>query len=152
MYGLPYAAEWFGIIVNKKLINEYAKKDYAVIKSFDDIKDYNTLKKVADSMQQHKDDLGIDGAFSTPGLDSSNYYRYASHMTQVPVAYEYIDEGVDFEKELKGTYLDNYKNLWDLEMKDNPTENTMLGSVNYETPPPSSPPARSLSTRMVYGL
>ena len=132
MYGLPYAAEWFGIIVNKKLINEYAKKDYAVIKSFDDIKDYNTLKKVADSMQQHKDDLSIDGAFSTPGLDSSNYYRYASHMTQVPVAYEYIDEGVDFEKELKGTYLDNYKNLWDLEMKDNPTENTMLGSVNYE--------------------
>lgn len=90
------------------------------------------MKKVADSMQQHKDDLGIDGAFSTPGLDSSNYYRYASHMTQVPVAYEYIDEGVDFEKELKGTYLDNYKNLWDLEMKDNPTENTMLGSVNYE--------------------
>lgn len=65
-------------------------------------------------------------------LDASNYYRYASHMTQVPVAYEYIDEGVDFEKELKGTYLDNYKALWDLEMKDNPTENTMLGSVNYE--------------------
>ena len=129
---IGYCYECFGIIVNKKLINEYAKKDYAVIKSFDDIKDYNTLKKVADSMQQHKDDLGIDGAFSTPGLDSSNYYRYASHMTQVPVAYEYIDEGVDFEKELKGTYLDNYKNLWDLEMKDNPTENTMLGSVNYE--------------------
>ncbi len=42
-------------------------------------------------------------------------------MTQVPVAYEYIDEGVDFEKELKGTYLDNQKS-WDLEMKDNPTK------------------------------
>ena len=123
VYGLPYAAEWFGIIANKKIINEYAKKS---------IKDFATLKKVADSIQQHKDDLGLDGAFSTPGLDASNYYRYASHMTQVPVAYEYIDEGVDFEKELKGTYLDNYKALWDLEMKDNPTENTMLGSVNYE--------------------
>lgn len=132
VYGLPYAAEWFGIIANKKIINEYAKKSYSVIKSFDDIKDFATLKKVADSIQQHKDDLGLDGAFSTPGLDASNYYRYASHMTQVPVAYEYIDEGVNFEKELKGTYLDNYKALWDLEMKDNPTENTMLGSVNYE--------------------
>ena len=132
VYGLPYAAEWFGIIANKKIINDYAKKDYAVIDSFDDIKDFATLKKVADSIQQHKDDLDLDGAFSTPGLDSSNYYRYASHMTQVPVAYEYIDEGVDFERELKGTYLDNYKALWDLEMKDNPTENTMLGSVNYE--------------------
>ena len=121
VYGLPYAAEWFGIIANKKIINEYAKKSYSVIKSFDDIKDFATLKKVADSIQQHKDDLGLDGAFSTPGLDASNYYRYASHMTQVPVAYEYIDEGVDFEKELKGTYLDNYKALWDLEMKDNPT-------------------------------
>ena len=42
----------------------------SVIKSFDDIKDFATLKKVADSIQQHKDDLGLDGAFSTPGLDA----------------------------------------------------------------------------------
>ena len=55
----------------KKIINDYASKDYAVIKSADDIKDYKTLKAVAESINEHKDDLGVDGAFATPGLDAS---------------------------------------------------------------------------------
>ena len=67
-YTLPYAAEWYGIIYNKKIIKDYAAKDYAVIKSADDIKDYKTLKAVAQSIQQHKDDLCLDGAFATPAL------------------------------------------------------------------------------------
>ena len=37
-YTMPYAAEWYGIIYNKKIVNEYAKKDYAVIQSDADIK------------------------------------------------------------------------------------------------------------------
>ena len=56
-FTLPYAAEWYGIIYNKKIINDYASKDYAVIKSADDIKDYKTLKAVAESINEHKDDL-----------------------------------------------------------------------------------------------
>ena len=43
-FTLPYAAEWYGIIYNKKIINDYASKNYAVIKSADDIKDYKTLR------------------------------------------------------------------------------------------------------------
>ena len=39
-YTLPYAAEWYGIIYNKKIIKDYCAKSYAVIKSADDIKDY----------------------------------------------------------------------------------------------------------------
>lgn len=35
-FTLPYAAEWYGIIYNKKIINDYASKNYAVIKSADD--------------------------------------------------------------------------------------------------------------------
>lgn len=58
-YTMPYAAEWYGIIYNKKIVNEYAKKDYAVIQSDADIKDYDTLKKVVEDMNKHKDDLGI---------------------------------------------------------------------------------------------
>ena len=59
-YTLPYAAEWYGIIYNKKIIKDYCAKSYAVIKSADDIKDYKTLKQVAESIEQHKDDLGVD--------------------------------------------------------------------------------------------
>ena len=58
-YTMPYAAEWYGIIYNKKIVNEYDKKDYAVIQSDADIKDYDTLKKVVEDMNKHKDDLGI---------------------------------------------------------------------------------------------
>lgn len=78
-YTLPYAAEWFGIIYNKKIVNDYASKDYAVIDSADDIKDWDTFKAVVEDMQAHKDDLGIEGAMATPGLESSDLYRFASH-------------------------------------------------------------------------
>lgn len=44
-YTIPYAAEWYGIIYNKKIVNEYAKKSYAVIKSADDITSWDVLKK-----------------------------------------------------------------------------------------------------------
>ena len=56
---IAYVIETYGIIYNKKIVNEYAKKDYAVIQSDADIKDYDTLKKVVEDMNKHKDDLGI---------------------------------------------------------------------------------------------
>ena len=90
-FTLPYAAEWYGIIYNKKIINDYASKNYAVIKSADDIKDYKTLKAVAESINEHKDDLGVDGAFATPGLDASDTYRFSAHMGRIPLYYEYKD-------------------------------------------------------------
>lgn len=104
-FTLPYAAEWYGIIYNKKIINDYASKDYAVIKSADDIKDYKTLKAVAESINEHKDDLGVDGAFATPGLDASDTYRFSAHMGRIPLYYEYKDMNTTFSKTIKGTYL-----------------------------------------------
>ena len=130
-YTIPYAVEYYGIIYNKKIVNEYAKKSYAVIKSADDITGYDVLKKVVEDMNKHKDDLGIQAAFATPGLESSDTYRFAAHMTRPPIFFEYRDNNTTFMKEIKGTYLDNYKDLFDLEMNNSPTERTMLGSKNY---------------------
>lgn len=131
-YTLPYAAEWFGIIYNKKIVNDYASKDYAVIDSADDIKDWDTFKAVVEDMQAHKDDLGIEGAMATPGLESSDLYRFASHMTRIPLFYEYKDNNTTFMPEIKGTYVDNYKALFDLEMNNCPTSRTLLTSKTYE--------------------
>jgi raffinose/stachyose/melibiose transport system substrate-binding protein len=131
-YTLPYAGEWYGIIYNKKIVNEYAKKNYALIKSDADITDYDTLKKVAEDMQKHKDDLGIQGAFATPGMDPSTSYRYTAHMGRIPLFYEYRDANVTFEPEIKGTYLKNYKDMLDLQLANNPTEKTMLSSKTYD--------------------
>ena len=131
-YTIPYAVEYYGIIYNKKIVNEYAKKSYSVIKSADDITSWDVLKKVADSMQEHKDDLGLDGAFSTPGLDASDNYRFAAHMTRMPLFYEYRDLNTTFTTDLKGTYLSNYKDLFDLELSNSPSEKSMVSSKTYD--------------------
>ena len=131
-YTLPYAAEWYGIIYNKKIIKDYCSKSYAVIKSADDIKDYKTLKQVAESIEQHKDDLGVDGAFATPGLDASDTYRFTAHMTRLPIYYEYRDANTTFSKTIKGTYLKNYKDMFDLQLKTSPTEASMVSSKTYD--------------------
>lgn len=132
VYSLPFVAEWYGIIYNKKIIREYASKDYAVIDSDKDIVNYDTLKSVMDDIQKHKDDLGLDGAVASPGLDPSDDYRFSAHMSRLPIFYEYKDAGVTFEPEIKGTYLDNYKSLFDTEVNDSPTQASMLSTKTYE--------------------
>ena len=65
-YTLPYAAEWYGIIYNKAILEDYCSKSYAVIDSVDDITDYDTFKSVVESIQENKDDLGLTGAITSP--------------------------------------------------------------------------------------
>ncbi|GGI12776.1 ABC transporter substrate-binding protein [Galliscardovia ingluviei] len=131
-YTLPYAAEWYGIIYNKKILNTYCSKDYAVIHSADELTNFQTLSKVAKSMQEHKDDLGIEGAFATPGLDASDTYRFTAHMSRIPLYFEYKDMNTTFSKTIKGTYLQNYKDLFDLELHNSPTEPSMVSSKSYD--------------------
>ncbi|OZG62823.1 ABC transporter substrate-binding protein [Bifidobacterium lemurum] len=131
-YTLPYAAEWYGIIYNKAILEEYCAKDYAVIDSADDITDYDTFKEVVESIQEHKDDLGLDGAIATPGLDSSDTYRFTAHMARLPIYYEYKDLNTTFSSEIEGTYLDNYKDLFDLELNNSPTEAGLISSMTYD--------------------
>lgn len=133
-YSIPYAAEWYGIIYNKKIIRDYCAKSYAVIKSVDDITDYQIMKAVMDSIQEHKADLGLNGAVSTPGLDASDNYRFSAHMTRIPMFYELKDDGVKFTLDITGKYMGNYKDLWDTMVKDSPTESSMISSVTYEDP------------------
>ena len=53
-------------------------------------------------------------------------------MSRLPIFYEYKDAGVTFEPEIKGTYLDNYKSLFDTEVNDSPTQASMLSTKTYE--------------------
>ena len=69
--GIAYVIETYGIIYNKALLKKYCEMDGAVIKSADEINNFETLKKVADDIQAKNDDLGVDGAFTSAGFDSS---------------------------------------------------------------------------------
>ena len=102
-YCAGYCYEAFGIIVNKALL---AKAGYAV----EDITDFASLKKVAEDIHARASELGFD-AFSSAGLDGSSSWRFSGHLANMPLYYE----GVNADSAtINGTYLDLYKNIWDL--------------------------------------
>ena len=112
--GIAYVIETYGIIYNKTLLNKYFETDGAVVKSVDEINSFDKLKAVVEDVQAKKDDLGIKGAFTSAGMDSSSDWRFKTHLANLPIYYEYKAEGIDSTDAIKGTYLDNYKAIWDL--------------------------------------
>ena len=112
--GIAYAIETYGIIYNKSLLNKYIETENAVISDVAEIDNFETLKSVAQDIQSKKDELNIKGAFTSAGMDSSSDWRFKTHLANLPVYYEYMDEGIEKSEAIKGTYLENYKEIWDL--------------------------------------
>ena len=126
--GVPYAMETYGLIYNKDLLAKYIATDGAKIKSVDDIDNFDTLKAVADDIQAKKDQLGVKGAFTSAGFDSSSDWRFKTHLANLPIYYEYKADGIGSTDAIKGTYLDNYKQIWDLYITDSTCDPTLLAS------------------------
>ena len=119
---IGFCYEAFGIIVNKTLL---AKAGYAL----EDIKDFASLKAVADDIHSRAAELGFD-AFTSAGLDGSSSWRFSGHLSNMPLFYEFRDDGIDVMPEtIKGTYLDAYKNIWDLYMTDSAADPAKLASA-----------------------
>lgn len=132
VYGLAYVVETYGIIYNADILNDYLTKDYAVVKSVDEINNFDTLKAVADSIQENKADLGVEGAFTSAGMDSSSDWRFKTHLANLPVYYEYQADGIGSTDAIKGTYLDNYKKIWDLYITDATCPASVISSKTGE--------------------
>ena len=47
-------------------------------------------------------------------MDGSSDWRFKTHLANLPIYFEYQDEGIGSTDAIKGTYLDNYKAIWDL--------------------------------------
>ena len=118
--GIAYVIETYGIIYNKTILNDYCTMDNAVISSVDEINNFATLKAVADDIQSRLDEINdkfgydLQGAFTSAGMDGSSDWRFKTHLANLPIYYEYKDEGIDNTDAIKGTYLDNYRQIWDL--------------------------------------
>ena len=104
--GIAMAVETYGIITNTKLLKEAG---YTV----DDIQSFDDLKKVAEDITARKDELGFT-AFTSAGMDDSSDWRFKTHLSNLPIYFEYQDENETSTDAIKGTYLDNYKNIFDL--------------------------------------
>ncbi len=118
---LGYCYESFGIIVNKALLETAGY-------SLDDIKDFDTLKAVADDIHARAGELGFD-AFSSPGLESSSSWRFSGHLANLPLFYEFRDDNVTEQPAtITGAYLDNFRKIWDLYITDTAATATSLST------------------------
>ena len=127
--GVPYVMETYGLIYNKDILNKYFALDGAKATSMDEIDNFDTLKAVADDMQSRKDELGIKGAFTSAGFDSSSDWRFKTHLANLPLYYEFKDDNVTEQPAtIKGTYLPNYKKIFDLYITDSTTDHTQLSA------------------------
>ena len=121
VYGVAYVYEGYGIIVNTKLLAEAGYK-------VEDIKSYAKLKEVAEDITARKDDLGF-AAFASAGLASSSSWRFSGHLANMPLYYEFEEDGVTSQPAtIKGTYLENFKNIWDLYINNSTIDPTTLTS------------------------
>ena len=104
---IGYCYEAFGIIVNTKLLKDAGYE-------LSDITDFASLKAIVEDIHAKKDTLGFD-AFASAGLDGSSSWRFSGHLANMPLYYEFRDDKVTEQPAtIKGTYLDAYKNIWDL--------------------------------------
>ncbi len=106
VYGIAYVIESYGIITNVTLLEE-AGYTLADIQSFAD------LKAVAEDITARKDELGF-AAFTSAGMDGSSDWRFKTHLANLPIYFEYQADGIGTTKEIKGTYLNEYRQIWDL--------------------------------------
>lgn len=116
-----FVQENFGIVYNKALLT---KAGY----SESDITDFASLKKVADDIQARKDEIGVKGAFVSSGLDSSSSWRFTNHLANMPLAFEFEEDGVTNPDTIKGTYLPNYKDIFDLYITDSTCDKAELSA------------------------
>lgn len=102
---IAYVVESYGLITNKTLLEQAGYTEA-------DITDFDSLKAVAEDITARSAELGFS-AFASAGMDSSSDWRFKTHLANLPLHYEYQAEGIT-AGEVKGTYLDNYRNIWDL--------------------------------------
>lgn len=104
--GVAYVVETYGLIANKTLLAQAGH-------SAEEIQSFADLKRVAEDITARKDELGF-AAFTSAGMDGSSDWRFKTHLANLPIYFEYEADGIGSTDAIKGTYLDNYKAVWDL--------------------------------------
>ena len=135
-YGIPYVVEGYGIIYNNAVMNKYFALDGAKAKSMDEVNNFATLKAVVEDMTARKDELGIEGVFSSTSLKPGEDWRWQTHLMNVPVFYEWRDNKIDLAsdatKEIKFQYSEEFKNIFDLYLNNSVTPPELLGSKSVD--------------------
>jgi raffinose/stachyose/melibiose transport system substrate-binding protein len=130
VFGIPYAVETYGIIYNDAILKKYfALSNKAVnISGASEIKNFATLKAVAEDIQKNKAALGIEGAFASTSFSPGEDWRWQTHLFNLPIYYEYKKAGVGDKNSIDLSYSANFKNIFDLYIDNSITDKKMIGS------------------------
>ena len=130
LVGMPITVEGYGLIYNNAIMDAYFASDSKSTSytSMDEINNFDVLSEVVEDMTALKDELGIDGVFSSTSLASGEQWRFQTHLANLPIYYEYEDKGVESLDELEFTYGENFKNIFDLYLNNSTTAPGLLGS------------------------
>jgi len=124
---IGYCYECYGIIVNTKLLKAAGyEADY--------IKNFETLKTVAEDVHARAAELGFD-AFSSAGMDGSSSWRFTGHLINLDYYYESVDAPEAWKscpESLTGKYMDNYRNLYDLMVTNSATDRAALANGGFD--------------------
>jgi len=118
--GIAYVVESYGIIANKSLLAQAGH-------NVEEITSFAKLKEVAEDITARKDELGF-AAFSSAGMDGSSDWRFKTHLANLPIYFEYQADGIGTTDAIKGTYLDNYRAIWDLYINNSTVDPTQLSA------------------------
>jgi len=123
---IGYCYECFGIITNVELLEKAGH-------SLSEIKDFASLKAVAEDIHARAKELGFD-AFTSSGMDGSSSWRFSGHLANAALYYESRDAGnwTVAPAEIKGTYLPNFKNLWDLYISNSSYDPAVLATGGFD--------------------
>lgn len=134
VYGIPYVVEGYGIIYNNAIMEKYfaLPNKKVTINSTAEIKNFETLKTVAEDMQSKKTELGIDGVFASTSLKPGDDWRWQTHLANIPIYYEFKNKNIDLTsaetKKITFEYSREYKNIFDLYIYNSTTDPKKLGS------------------------
>ena len=126
-YCAGYCYEAFGIIVNTALLAEAGYE-------LSDITNFESLKSIAEDITaRHATGELAFAAFSSSGLDSSSSWRFSGHLANMPLFYEFRDDGVTSQPAtITGAYLDNFKMIWDLYVANSDTAPAQLTTATSD--------------------
>ncbi len=126
LVSMGYCYECYGIVANPELIEKAGHK-------FDEIKDFESLKAVAEDIHARAGELGFD-AFVATDMDDSSSWRVTGHLANLEYYYEEQDGGAFDENtsEITGKYLPNYKNIYDLMINNSVVEPTALATGGHD--------------------
>ncbi len=126
LVSIGYCYECYGIIVNPDLLEKAGH-------SLDEIKNFETLKAVAEDIHARAEELGFD-AFSSSDMDPSSSWRFTGHMANLEYFYEERDAGgwTECPATLTGAYMDNFKNLYDLCINNSLTDPKDLATGGHD--------------------